>query len=216
MNFLLGNSRWTGTALLVCVLRKPSNIGINESDGLAVAVDITERRVKAGNLFSCVLGYDGCASPLIEAHRAQTNPPSTWSAGLTLTPKETPARSRCRRGWRSIRQRNFHLGIKPTVTGLYQFAKIVLSNSNGRVLFQSVGCYATVKATDDGIGIRILKKHERNPIHRRSARWRHCDPVQGRNPSIIRPAHHQIANIANKRIAGGVHIDPTTLAMLDL
>jgi hypothetical protein len=54
MNFFPGNIQWTGTVWLACVLRKPSNIGINETPHWTLHspfVDMTERRVKA-----CLLG----------------------------------------------------------------------------------------------------------------------------------------------------------------
>ena len=35
-----------------------------------------------------------------------------------------------------------------------------------------------------------------------------ADAMQGRHPAVVRPAHHQIADVAAKAVARNVHIDP--------
>ena len=40
--------------------------------------------------------------------------------------------------------------------------------------------------------------------------------MQGRHPTVVRPARHQIADVATKSIGRNVDIDPVALPMLDL
>ena len=79
-----------------------------------------------------------------------------------------------------------------------------------------LGAAATVKTLYKSTRIRVVKKDKRLPTLSGLVWRRGDDSVQGWNPFIICPAHHQIPNIHNQRIGRRFHTNPLSTSSANL
>src|SRR5437660_983836 len=85
--------------------------------------------------------------------------------------------------------------LEPAVRGLHQLAEIVLGDGDRRIFLGPVGADAALEAADDGVRVGVLEEHQRDAVGRHRVGRRHRDAMQRRVPTVVRPAHHQVADV---------------------